>query len=78
MRKVHSSHLTTLNDKKLKASALIQRDWIVYSKTKLCEKLAGCDRSIEDDNVQYFWNSFENKLINVVDDILLVVRVLYS
>lgn len=47
-----------------------RRAWNNYSKEKLCEKLSEVDWSCSCDTVQDIWNSFENKIINVVDDIV--------
>jgi hypothetical protein len=41
-----------------------------YNKSNLCAKLAQVDWNIKLDDVQGFWNSFENKLINVIDEIV--------
>ena len=44
-----------------------QRDWRKYNKESLNEKLKIINWKIEDENVQDYWNNFENKLISVVD-----------
>ena len=36
------------------------RDWSKYSKDVLNEKLSNIDWNIEIDNVQEYWNVFEN------------------
>ena len=46
------------------------RDWRKYSKESLIAKLSTIDWNIDIDNVQEFWNSFEKKLINVIDEIV--------
>ena len=48
----------------------IRRSWMNYTKANLCAKLAQVDWNINIDDVQGFWNSFENKLINVIDEIV--------
>ena len=47
-----------------------RRTWKQYSKESLLSMLSEVDWNIEDDTVQGFWNSFENKLINVVDSLI--------
>ena len=47
-----------------------KRSWKGYSKESLCQSLADTDWNIENDDVQGYWNEFENRLINVVDNIL--------
>jgi hypothetical protein len=37
--------------------------WINYSKEKLCSELQVFDWSIEDDDVQVYWNCLKNKII---------------
>ena len=46
------------------------RDWRKYSKESIFAKLSTIDWNIDIDNVQEFWNSFEKKLINEVDEIV--------
>ena len=45
----------------------LRRDWRFYSKEILCEKLGLVDWSNNADSVQEAWDDFENKLVNVVD-----------
>ena len=45
----------------------LRRDWRLYSKDGLCEKLGLVDWSNNANNVQEAWNDLENKLVNVVD-----------
>ena len=47
-----------------------RRCWKKYNKESLLAILSTVDWSSTDDTVQGFWNSFENKLINVVDSII--------
>jgi exonuclease III len=46
-----------------------RRDWKRYNKVTLCGMLADVDWNIQDDSVQSYWNTFENKLVEVVDNI---------
>ena len=47
-----------------------RRDWRAYSKEKLNVKLSLIDWNIGVDDVQEYWNVLENKLINIVDEIV--------
>ena len=47
-----------------------KRDWRKYSKENLLSALSVLDWNIQIENVQDFWNVFENMLINVVDAIV--------
>ena len=51
-----------------------KRSWLNYSKDSLNLKLSQVDWHIKADDVQAFWNIFENKLINVVDDVVPYVK----
>ena len=44
-----------------------RRDWRGYSENKLCEILGNINWNIGIENVQEYWNVFENMIINVVD-----------
>ena len=55
---------------KTKNETVKSRDWRNYSKEALNEKLRSVDWNINIDNVQEFWNVFENNLIRVVDEIV--------
>ena len=44
-----------------------RRNWRKYNKEKLINVLSQVNWQIEYDNVQSYWNSFESKLIEVVD-----------
>ena len=46
------------------------RDWSNYSVNLLNEKLSSVDWNIDIEDVQDFWNVFENKLIKIVDEIV--------
>jgi hypothetical protein len=48
-------------------STYIRRDWRLYNSDVLKAELLKIDWDIQDDRVQDFWNSFENKLVGVVD-----------
>jgi hypothetical protein len=45
----------------------LRRNWKNYTKLNLQEALEEVDWNITDMSLQGFWNSFENKLINVID-----------
>ena len=47
----------------------MKRNWKFYTKEKLLAKLSTVNWSINNDDVQSYWNSFESKLIEVVDDL---------
>jgi hypothetical protein len=47
-----------------------RRTWKQYNKERLIHMLSDVDWNIEEDTVQGFWNTFENKLINIVDTII--------
>ena len=53
----------------IKANSSLKRNWKLYSKEKLLSKLNNLNWLIRNDDVQSFWNSFESKLIEVVDDL---------
>ena len=46
---------------------IYRRNWKSYEKDKLISLLEDVDWNSDDDTVQGYWNTFENKLINVVD-----------
>jgi hypothetical protein len=48
----------------------IKRDWRKYSKENLSSALSMLDWNINIENVQEYWNVFENMLIDVVDEIV--------
>ena len=47
-----------------------KRNWKNYSKTNLCHLLSEMDWNLEGDQVQDYWNNFESKLVEVVDQII--------
>ena len=55
------------NKRQMKSS--LKRNWKLYSKEKLITELSLINWSIENDDVQSYWNSFESKLIEIVDNI---------
>ena len=59
----------TINSSKSPPPNLFKRNWKLYSKEKLISSLNSIDWKIEFDEVQSFWNSFESKLIEVIDDL---------
>ena len=49
----------------------MKRDWRMYNKDILIEKLLrNHDTTLQPNNVQCAWNYFENLMINVIDEIL--------
>ena len=46
---------------------IYRRNWQHYDKLKLLSLLRNVDWNIEDDSVQGFWNSFERKVLDVID-----------
>ena len=52
-----------------KPTPVIRRNWRGYSKEKLLGELAGVDFGSHFTDVQSCWNSFENKMIEIVDKI---------
>ena len=59
-----------IKNHKTKNETVKSRDWHNYSKEALNEKLSSVDWNINIDNVQEFWNVFENNLIRVVGEIV--------
>ena len=55
---------------KNKNETITCRDWRKYSSDVLNAKLSGVNWNIDIDNVQEYWNVFENKLIKVVDELV--------
>ena len=55
-----------------------RRNWENYNKDKLCEMLGDINWDIDDDSVQCYWNTFENKLIGVVDAIVPMTKFMNS
>ena len=47
-----------------------RRNWKNYSKENLINMLSEADWDIKDDTVQGFWNSLENKIINIIDGLI--------
>ena len=47
-----------------------KRDWRNYSKLALCQALDSVEWDVCADGVQDCWNIFENKLINVIDNLI--------
>ena len=47
-----------------------KRDWKLYSKESLIDKLTVINWQIEADDVQSYWNIFENKLLKAVDELV--------
>ena len=56
--------------KKLELITSQHRDWQSFSNEKLSEKLSFVDWNINFDDVQEYWNTLENKIIVIVDEIV--------
>ena len=49
--------------------SVIIRNWKLFNKNILMDKLAGQNFNLQIENEQQFWNQMENKLISVIDTI---------
>ena len=47
-----------------------RRNWSSYDRSTLCENLALVDWHCDYDDVQSYWNNFENKLLAVIDNLV--------
>ena len=63
----HSLISCEINCSQRQPDTYLRRNWKNYNKSNLKEELEKVDWNITDTPVQGFWNSFENKLINVID-----------
>ena len=63
-----------VNSSKIKNVPIVFRDWCNYSKELLNDKLSSVDWNINIDDVQEFWNRFENMLIKIVDEIVPLIE----
>ena len=52
---------------------ILKRDWRSYNNLNLLDRLKAIEWDYEIDQVQQCWNSFESKLVAVVDNIALLV-----
>ena len=59
---------------RIKVDSTFKRDWRKYSKSVLLSELALVEWTTDIDNVQNIWDSFESKLISVVDTIVPVIE----
>ena len=66
----HLLLVCVIDSNKPPPASCIKRSWCKYSKEALCDLLARVDWTENADNVQGMWDSFENKLIQVVDTLL--------
>ena len=48
---------------------IYKRKWINYTKDKLCSKIRNVDSNIEFDDVQGYWNCFESKVVETIDEL---------
>ena len=58
-----------LNLKSLPPTEITKRNWTHYSKTALCNELSAVDWDLGINDVQQYWNVFENLLVNIVDKV---------
>ena len=65
----HCLILFNIKSKSKSVNSTLKRNWKSYSKDKLISQLNAKNWSIENDDVQSYWNSFESNLIEVVDNI---------
>jgi hypothetical protein len=63
-----------INNKKPKIAVTKRRSWIKYSKEALCQRIQQEDWTIEDNTIQGTWNLFENKLVNILDNLIPVTK----
>ena len=66
----HHLIVCSVNIHRPKEVTNFKRSWVNYSKDTLCNLLQEENWSIEDDSIQGAWNTFENKLINIVDTLI--------
>ena len=59
-----------VNEQKPKVDPIKRRDWRLYSKDLLCDKLKNVNWLCDIDDVQGFWNHFEIMLVTVIDNIV--------
>ena len=66
----HLLVIAELNTTEKTPEFTIRRDWRLYTKEILLTKLLNVNLSIDCNEVQQYWNIFENILINIVDEIV--------
>ena len=62
-----------INAKKQQIKPLMKRNWHFYTKEKLLEALAPVNFHFETDQVQSFWDKFENSLLPIIDNLVPMV-----
>ena len=70
----HKCITFTINEPPIKIPCTLKRDWRMYTKNALEQKLSQCKFEMDITNVQEFWNSFENNLVSIVDEIVPIVK----
>jgi hypothetical protein len=66
----HIMVILTVMGEHRQVKQILKRDWRKYSPNLLCEPLSKEDWNIGMNDVQEYWNCFENKLINIVNQIV--------
>ena len=69
----HVMVLCKLKTQLKNVSYTLKRDWRHYTTELLCGRLSNEDWSVNNDCIQEYWNCIENRLINIVDDIVPLV-----
>ena len=69
----HNCVIFSINDTMMIPPPILKRDWRRYSKNLLEQKLSQCKFETGIDSVQELWNSFENEIINIVDELVPLV-----
>ena len=70
----HKCITFTINEPAIKIPSILKRDWRNYSKTILEHRLSHCMFELELNCVQDLWNSLENTLVTVIDEIVPMVE----
>ena len=65
----HTMVVASIALNKPRPTTYLRRDWRKYSREVLLSELNKIDWNIMDDSVQEYWNTFENKLVEVVDQV---------
>ena len=63
-----------INGSKNKPKSIFRGDWRHYSGGILNLKLSQVNWEVDIDDVQGFWNDFESKVIQIVDEIVLLME----
>jgi hypothetical protein len=70
----HLLLVVTMNMVKTKQIPTWRRNWHQYSKETLCYRLSTVDWRSECGTVQDYWNEFENKLLNVIEELITLCK----